>query len=375
MRLIAVVLMLFFFVACAFPDKQNESLYKVSMEHLTFLGDVQFKSQDRFEGIPLGGLSSLTYNEKDNLLYAISDDRGERGIPRFYKFQFSLEKNNFSVTPKSAHYLMKGVQDNFAVGEVDFEGMDLLNNGDYVISTEGDNKSIPPLDPKVYLFSSKGVLKSELDVPSKFNVQGISGIYNNLAFEGLSLTPDQRHLIVAMEDTLKQDGPSVSFKNGSLVRFLKYGKSGNNYKPVAELIYPLSRVPNWNCSEDFMGGNGVSAILALDENRYLVIERSYSPTLRRNTIRLFMATVMPNSTNVLSLDSVKEREIVPLKKKFIADLDAFLPSFNGKKSLDNIEGISFGPRVDGKRTILLVSDDNFSRHQRTIFLAFAVNFD
>ena len=42
-------------------------------------------------------------------------------------------------------------------------------------------------------------------------------------------------------------------------------------------------------------------------------------------------------------------------------------------TLDNVEGMTFGPDLpDGRRTLVLVSDDNFSESQVTQFLAFAL---
>jgi hypothetical protein len=41
--------------------------------------------------------------------------------------------------------------------------------------------------------------------------------------------------------------------------------------------------------------------------------------------------------------------------------------------VDNIEGLTWGPRrVDGARTLVLVSDDNFSDKQVTQLVALAV---
>jgi 3-phytase len=43
-------------------------------------------------------------------------------------------------------------------------------------------------------------------------------------------------------------------------------------------------------------------------------------------------------------------------------------------TLDNVEGMTFGPELpDGRRTLVLVSDDNFSETHATQFLAFAVD--
>jgi hypothetical protein len=41
--------------------------------------------------------------------------------------------------------------------------------------------------------------------------------------------------------------------------------------------------------------------------------------------------------------------------------------------LDNFEGLAFGPPLpDGRPTLIIVSDDNFNRTQRTWFLQFAI---
>jgi hypothetical protein len=41
--------------------------------------------------------------------------------------------------------------------------------------------------------------------------------------------------------------------------------------------------------------------------------------------------------------------------------------------VDNIEGISWGPKLaNGHRSLILVSDNNFNPDQRTQFLAFEV---
>ena len=45
-------------------------------------------------------------------------------------------------------------------------------------------------------------------------------------------------------------------------------------------------------------------------------------------------------------------------------------------ALDNLEGMAFGPDLpDGRRTLVLVSDDNFSETQVTQFLAFGLDLE
>ena len=58
--------------------------------------------------------------------------------------------------------------------------------------------------------------------------------------------------------------------------------------------------------------------------------------------------------------------IDPVEKTLLYDLDALgIP-------LDNVEGMTFGPDLaDGRRTLVLVSDNNFAPAQFTQFLLFA----
>ena len=60
--------------------------------------------------------------------------------------------------------------------------------------------------------------------------------------------------------------------------------------------------------------------------------------------------------------------ITPVKKKLLLDLSTL------GIYLDNLEGITLGPRLpDGTQSLLLVSDDNFSDAQVTQFLLFRIN--
>ena len=69
------------------------------------------------------------------------------------------------------------------------------------------------------------------------------------------------------------------------------------------------------------------------------------------------------ATDIAALDSLKgHSEIVPVTKTLLLDL-ATVQSLSPElaPSLDNFEGMTFGPRLpDGRATLLLVSDDNFS---------------
>ena len=114
-----------------------------------------------------------------------------------------------------------------------------------------------------------------------------------------------------------------------------------------------------------------TTLLALERG---FVENQENPARSRNTIRLFKITVT-GATDVSSLDSLKgHTEVIPVTKTLLLDLsnvEGLSPEL--APSLDNFEGLAFGPRLpDGRASLILVSDDNFSAAQRTWFLLFAI---
>ena len=65
----------------------------------------------------------------------------------------------------------------------------------------------------------------------------------------------------------------------------------------------------------------------------------------------------------------------PVRKRLLLDVNAVkgLPPELDVPAFDNFEGMCFGPTLpDGSRTLLIVSDDNFSPRERTWFLLFRI---
>ena len=65
------------------------------------------------------------------------------------------------------------------------------------------------------------------------------------------------------------------------------------------------------------------------------------------------------------------------KKELVFDFDSIVPQLSSDfPSLDNLEGVCFGPVLgDGARSLVLVSDGNFNKSQRTQFLILKIMFE
>jgi len=79
-------------------------------------------------------------------------------------------------------------------------------------------------------------------------------------------------------------------------------------------------------------------------------------------------TLLPGATNVLGVPSLAGLDVRPAQKTLLFDLGSLgIP-------LDNVEGMTLGPKLpDGRQSLVLVSDNNFAASQFTQFLLFALS--
>ncbi|MBE9103823.1 esterase-like activity of phytase family protein, partial [Nostoc cf. edaphicum LEGE 07299] len=301
---------------------------------------------------PLGGLSGVTYDAVNNRYYAISDDRSQFGPARFYTFTTDTGVTFTNVTP------LKDSNGNlFATFSIDPEGIALTNNGTVFISSEGEVNpgSGRVTNPFIKEFSlTTGQELRSLFVPRKFlpvvedtNSNGIvnagdtqtSGVYNNLAFESLTITPDQKTLFTAAENALSQDGLRASLTSGSPSRILQYNLvSGQPEKEYLYITDAIAQAPNPSTGS---ADNGLTDLLAIDNRgTLLALERSFAQGVG-NTIKIYEVSLQ-GATDISFYDSLNNLSteqlatIKPAQKRLLLNLnDLDLP--NGT---DNIEGIT-----------------------------------
>jgi len=343
-----------------------------ALEKLRFIGDQNIVTGEKFKNTEIGGLSGLTYEREKNKILAISDDRSSVNDARFYEFDLKLDEKTFKVTPSDV-VILKGKDGKpFKKMSVDFEGITLIN-GDLLITSEGLINHEPPLNPEIIQFTRAGAYKANLEVPEKFlpNIsESKMGARENLVFEALSTTPDGKTVWVGTEGALFQDDKISTPSNTSTLRLIQY----KDLKPVKEIAYLLEKVPSIKIAGLVVGETGLSDMLAIDENNFYTIERSYLPLAKKNIIRIFKNSINEKTTNIASMPSIKDKNIKMVDKELLADLEDFKGQMSANfQTLDNIEGICFGPQLaNGHQTIILVSDNNFINKQRTQFLAFEI---
>ncbi|XHR84567.1 MAG: esterase-like activity of phytase family protein [Gloeotrichia echinulata GP01] len=237
------------------------------------------------------------------------------------------------------------------------------------ISSEGDVSKL--INPFIQEFSlSSGKVITKLPIPDKFlpDKNGKQGIRQNLAFESLTITPDEKNLFTASENALIQDGPAAQPKISSPCRIIQYNLLTN--QPEKEYLYQTEPVsPLFNITGKF--ASGLPDLIALDnQGNFLSLERTFSGLgfgISLFEVSLENADDIHDINSLLSVDSKK---IKPVQKKLLLDLR------NLDLLLDNIEGLTLGPQLpDGQRTLILVSDNNFNKLQRTQILAFKLKIE
>lgn len=361
---------------------------------LTYLGQQIVPTGATFRGLPVGGLSSIDYVPTTGRYLALSDDRSDRGPARFYELALDLSKFHRSATPGDGGVTWVGmttVQDldgqPFGRNAVDPESLRLDTRRNLIYwANEGQRVAGAMQNPTLRRMHPDGSPAGEFAVPAYFNpvgsagglAAGDAGVHNNLAFESVAITPDGRTLWTMAENGLAQDGLPAAVNRGSRARMLSFDLETG--KPGAEYVYDVGPLPFPPARAGDFATNGVPDMLALSAHEFLIIERAFAvgaqtpgiaaqtrqPT--SNTIRIFRIDTR-GATDVSGWPSIKGRNVVPVKRSLLLDLSSLKNDDGSVLALDNIEGITLGPLVDGKRTLILVSDNNFNPAQFTQFIA------
>ena len=381
---------------CAIPRVSAEDRLFLDIS-LELVGTATLEKQT-FDGEPVGGISAIAYDVPSDRLYALSDNRDR---PRFY----TLKINNLStLTPQpptpslsqslsieAVTYLSDATGTPFPPGTLDPEGMALTPTGTLLISTEGSpGRQIPPTIGEYDI--ATGQLQTPILVPARYIPDNLPasasppspqtlGVQENLSFEALAINVssgtggvyEPYRLFVATEGPLLQDldfEPEIPYKN----RLLHYTISPYQTTLISEHLYEMDLAPTGAVL------HGLPEIAVLDQGgHFLSLERSFG--FQGFALKLFQLA-SGGATDISAIESLKgdTSGINPIRKQLLLNLDDLgLP-------LQNYEAMTFGPTLRDRstaqsasrstsrnrdsRSLLIMSDDNFSDDQATDLLIF-----
>jgi len=344
---------------------------------LQFVSEFDVPPGGRFPigtGLRFGGISGLSAIGTGREFFGISDDRD---TPHAYRFAVSVLNGKLVVTPVETIRLAR---DRRAPAALDPEGIAVLPDGHLLIASEGIGDKEPRIPPAILEYSRKGGFVRQLPIRPRYipNPTGpiTTGVRPNAAFESVTVTPDAARLFTATETALTQDGDVATFEHGTRCRLLEYVKRGSSYMPAREFVYPIDAIDPVDYQAGFKIA-GVVELLALSRSELLSMERTFieSPTHPEESIsriKIFRVS-LAGATDVSTVDSLVGSDATAVTKTLLLDLSQVKGLSDKLARLDNFEGMTFGPRLpNGTRSLVVVSDDNFSERQITSFLLFAV---
>jgi hypothetical protein len=194
-----------------------------------------------------------------------------------------------------------------------------------------------------------------------------AGKRGNRGFEGLAISPDGRFAYAMLQSAMLDEGGS----NGVHVRIVKFDIATG--QPVAQYAYRMDTSSQ---------GRGISALVALGDDRFLVLERN-------NRGVGVGATLAGADKAVYEIDLTGAQDVTGLTLPATAtfsgavaksakkiDLDANTLAALGNQSPEKWEGLAIGPRLaNGAWLVLAGTDADYSVTQSGSGTQYDVWFD
>lgn len=310
---------------------------------------------------PLGGLSGIEHVEGSHYI-AISDDPAQQGPARAYHLDLTVEAGKVTAATVTDVVELTGpTGEPLPERSVDPEAIRVLPNGNLIWTSEGYARDDQFQAPSVYVSSPDGKLLRDVNVPEHHvpDAELTTGIRHNNANEGLALTDGGTTALVLNEGPLQQDGAANTEESGATVRLTSYDVESG--KATAE--YPVEVGPLYPGAND----RGMAEILGVGDGSFLVLERGFIAG-EGNRAEIYRIT-LEGATDVLNTPELSGDE-TPVSKELVYSFD------DNDEHPDNVEGLAWGPALaDGRRTLLIISDDNFNDTQRSLVHSMAVDVE
>jgi hypothetical protein len=354
--------------SCNSDDDNSSAANEKTVASLRLIGQQVLPRRSDYAGTVVGGLSGLDYDEVNGQFLFVTDDRtttDSANAPRMYMARLTYDANAFSAIAFTSTFSIKQPDGSVypKVPDVNVADPESVRidpvTRNYLWVSEGDRSltATPPrvINPFIREIRPDGTHVREYTLPSMFNMSATdTGPRGNLAFEGVTFTPDKSRVAVITEGSLFQDGPSPTTTAGAVSRITVFDRTSGVAN--AQYAYPIERVQAEPSPAGSFTVNGPTEILALSNTRFLVLERSFSVGVVGNQVRLYEINV-GSATNILATTSLTGATYTPVTKRLVLDFDTIRSTVG---NIANLEGITFGPKLaNGRESLVVVADDNF----------------
>ena len=327
----------------------------------------------------LGYFSDLYYDRQRNEWWGLSD-RGPGGgtlsyETRVQRFTLDVAANgaigNFQVA-QTIKFTRSGVPLNgLAPNPSDVLGNAFDPEG-FVINPKNGNLLVSDeYGPSLYEFDRNGQLVREYTMaPNLVPKVGATPNYDakpptltsgrepNRGLEGLAISPDGKYAYAVLQNGAVQDGWSSSSR-GRYTRIVKFDTATG--QAVGQYAYQLDSASQ---------GRGISALVALGNDRFMILERNnrgigVGATLASPDKNVFMID-LNGATDVSGIDLPASGDLpfgftAVAKGAKVIDLDVDTLAALGSKSPEKWEGLAVGPQLaNGSFLVLAGSDNDYS---------------
>ncbi|RAK68318.1 esterase-like activity of phytase family protein [Hymenobacter edaphi] len=347
---------------------------------LRFIGEKLVPYQQTYNNTTLGGFSGIDYRADNNSYYLMCDDPSALQPTRYYTATLNFNQSSFAdVTFTGVTTLKRPDGTPFPsaatdpANTLDPEGIRYdAATSRLIWSSEGvRNVAATPavlIQPYLREANLDGSHVAEFPLPPLFRIQATdNGTRSNGSFEGMSISPGGKYIFTASEEPLYEDGPrAAAGLAGATIRLLRYDKATRQL--AGQYAYKLDAVHAAPVPSTQFQLNGVVEVLALSETKLLAMERSFAvgatPDYKVRIYEIDLAA----ATDVAGLTALTGTNYTPVTKRLVLDLGTI-----GLTRVDNLEGMTFGPKLaNGNYSLIMVSDNNFGATQISQFLAFEV---
>ncbi|WP_233589418.1 esterase-like activity of phytase family protein [Flavobacterium bomense] len=371
-NLLLLVVLQAFLISCS---NLKQTADNKSTPSLKLISSIEIPFEETFQNTKVGGLSGIDYDAKNDLYYLISDDRSMFNNSRFYTAKIHLLENKVEridfqsvTTLKNATGKAFGNWNTMPTTSADPEDIRFNPKTNTLVwSSEGArvltaDKEILQ-DPSLNFMNLKGDFLGNVTLPENLKMQKLEkGPRNNGTLEGITFDKNYKNVYTNIEEPLFEDGDQANTSKGGLIRLYQF--DAKTKKNTAQYGYKLEPIAHEPVPKGAFGVNGVSAIQYYGKNQLLVVERSYSTGTQACSVKVFMCD-LKKATNIKNYSSLQNQKFELASKKLVLNMDD-LGIF-----IDNIEGLTFGPKLaNGNQSIIFISDNNFSDKQKTQVLVF-----
>lgn len=366
--------------------------------------------------------SDLFYDAHRDVYYGLAD-RGPGGGVISYETRVQQFKLNVDATTGAiSHFqLKKTILFKTADGSASFNGLNpLLLNGDssvlglsfdpegFVVGSNGNYYVADEYGPSLYEFTPVDVGGGTIEarfvrafqtpanlIPKTSGgtvdyVAGrptiTTGRQDNRGFEGIAISPDGKTLTAVMQDPLVNEGASNDGRRSQNLRVVTFDTQTG--ESTGQFAYQLESIADLNTglSNPFSATNqgrsiGLSAIVALNDSQFLVLERDnrglgvdnpypgFDATLTDVAHKQLYLVDLTGATDISGISLAGSNSlpsgVTPVMKSSFFDILGALES-SQLIVPEKLEGLAIGPRLNnGDYSLILVTDNDFSVTQDT----------